>query len=82
MTVVGELQFGNWALIYKDLFRLLAADNDPGIDFYIYVAADEKLSSFLSRNTVSFKQADSVMNEYRSIIKTPIWLISLGIEEL
>lgn len=82
LTVVGELQFGNWALIYRDLFRLLDADSDPGIDFYIYVAADENLSKLLSAQTVSFKQANNVLNEYRSIIKTPIWLIGLGIEEL
>lgn len=82
LTVAGELQFGNWALIYRDLFRLLDADSDPGIDFYIYVAADEKLSGLLSANTVSYKQANDVISEYLSIIKTPIWLISLGIEEL
>lgn len=39
LTVAGEFQFGNWALIYRDLFRLLNADDNPGIDFYIYVAA-------------------------------------------
>lgn len=82
LTVVGELQFGNWALIYRDLFRLLDADSDPGIDLYIYVAADEYLSGLLSANTVSYKQANDVINEYLSIIKTPIWLISLGINEL
>lgn len=82
LTVAGELQFGNWALIYRDLFRLLAADSNPGIDFYIYVAADENLSELLSANTVSFKQANNVISEYLSIIKTPIWLISLGVEKL
>ena len=80
LTVVGELQFGNWALIYRDLFRLLDADSDPGVDLYIYVAADDELSALLSANTVSFKKADAVISEYLSIIKTPIWLISLGIE--
>ena len=43
LTVAGELQFGNWALIYRDLFRLLDAASDPGIDFYIYIAADVAL---------------------------------------
>lgn len=82
LTVAGELQFGNWALIYRDLFRLLDADSDPGIDFYIYVTADEELSKQLSANTVSFKQANNVISEYLSIIKTPIWLISLGVKIL
>lgn len=82
LTVAGELQFGNWALIYRDLFRLLDADSNPGIDFYIYVTADEDLSGLLSANTVSYKQANEIINEYLSIIKTPIWLIGLGIKEL
>lgn len=82
LTVAGELQFGNWALIYRDLFRLLDADSNPGIDFYIYVAADDELSGLLSANTVSYKSADDVISEYLSIIKTPIWLIGLGIDKL
>ncbi len=82
MTVAGELQFGNWALIYRDLFRLLDADSNPGVDFYIYVAADDELSGLLSANTVSYKSAGEVINEYLSIIKTPVWLIALGIDKL
>lgn len=82
LTVVGELQFGNWALIYRDLFRLLAADSNPGVDFYIYVTADDELSALLSAKTVSYKSAKDVISEYLSIIKTPIWLIGLGIEKI
>lgn len=82
LTVAGELQFGNWALVYRDLFRLLGADSDPGIDFYIYVAADDELSALLSANTVSYKSAGDVISEYLSIIKTPVWLIGLGIEKI
>lgn len=82
LTVTGELQFGNWALIYRDLFRLLAADSNPGVDLYIYVTADKNLSRLLSANTVSYKLAATVIREYLSIIKTPIWLIGLGIEKI
>lgn len=82
LTVAGELQFGNWALIYRDLFRLLDADNNPGIDLYIYVTASEKLSNLLSDNTVSYKQAQNVISEYLSVIKTPIWLIGLDIKKI
>ena len=82
LTVAGEFQFGNWALIYRDLFRLLNADSNPGIDFYIYVAADDELSKLLSANTVSYRQAKEVITENLSIIKIPIWLIALGVEEL
>lgn len=82
LTVAGELQFGNWALIYRDLFRLLDADSNPGVDFYIYIAADDELSGLLSANTVSYRSAGDVISEYLSIIKTPVWLIGLGIDKL
>lgn len=82
LTVVGELQFGNWALLYRDLFRLLDADSNPGIDLYIYIAADAELSGLLSANTVSYKQVHTVISEYLSIIKTPIWLIGIEVEQL
>lgn len=79
-TIVGEFQFGNWALIYRDLFRLLDAANNPGVDLYIYVTADSDLSNCLSAQTVSFRRAVEVIDKYQSIIKTPIWLIGLGFE--
>ena len=82
LTVAGEIQFGNWALIYRDLFRLLAAANNPGIDLYIYITAEDKLSDLLSDQTVSYKQAVKVIEEYNSVIKTPIWVIGLGIDFL
>ena len=65
LTVVGELQFGNWALTYRDLFRLLNADNNPGIDFYIYITATGKLSDLLSAQTVSYSK---VLNSFRKFI--------------
>ncbi len=80
LTVVGELQFGNWALVYRDLFRLLDADSDPGVDLYIYITADKELSGLLSSQTVSFDSTATILQQYRSIIRVPIWLIGLGIE--
>lgn len=79
LTVVGEFQFGNWALVYRDLFRLLGAANNPGVDMYIYVAADDNLSRHLSDQIVTYKKAVKVIEEYLSIIKTPVWVVSLGI---
>ena len=81
LTIVGEFQFGNWALTYRDLFRLLNADNNPGIDFYIYITAMGKLSSMLSKQTVSYKNANNIIKENLSILKTPMWVIGLDIEE-
>ncbi len=82
LTVVGELQFGNWALLYRDFFRLLDADNNPGVDMYVYVAARNNLSKMISQQTVNYAQAAQVIKQYKSIIKTPIWLIGLDIEDV
>ncbi len=80
LTIVGEFQFGNWALIYRDLFRLLNADVNPGIDYYIYVAATGKLKKMLSSNIVTYERACQVINENRNIVKTPMWVIGLDID--
>ncbi len=81
LTVAGEFQFGNWALVYRDLFRLLNADSNPGIDFYIYITASNTLSNLISSNTVSYDKAIDVIEENLSIIKTPIWVIGLDIKK-
>jgi hypothetical protein len=80
LTVVGELQFGNWALTYRDFFRLINADNNPGIDFYIYITATGKLSNLLSAQTVSYLRVINIISENSSILKTPMWIIGLDIE--
>ncbi|WP_288221231.1 hypothetical protein [uncultured Clostridium sp.] len=80
LTVVGELQFGNWALTYRDLFRLINADNNPGVDFYIYITATGKLSDLLSSRTVSYLRVINIISENSSILKTPMWIIGLDIE--
>ena len=79
--IVGELQFGNWALIYRDLFRLMAAEHETSIALYIYITSDDKLYERLSSQTVRFDKASKVISENLGIIKTPIWLIGLSIDE-
>lgn len=79
LTIAGEFQFGNWALVYRDLFRLLNADANPGIDFYIYITATGTLSQLISNNTVSYESSSAIIEGNLSILKTPIWLIGLDI---
>ena len=47
-TIFGDVQFGNWALAYRDLMRLLDADIQLDVDLYVYITGDETLSSQLS----------------------------------
>ena len=80
MTVVGELQFGNWALVKHDLLRLLNTSDEFPIDFYIYIAATGSLQRKLSDGIVNFDRAVTAIEENRRIIKTPMWVI--GIDEV
>lgn len=79
-TVVGEIQFGNWAMIYKDIFRLLRAKNSPGVDLYIYITDTGKLNKFLSSQVVEYKKALKEFSENMDIIQTPILIIGLDID--
>jgi hypothetical protein len=80
LTVAGEIQFGNWAMTYRDLFRLLNAEKNPGIDFYVYVTATGRLSELLSAQTADFNKTQKIIEENIELIKTPIWVIGLDIE--
>lgn len=79
-TVVGEIQFGNWALARHDMLRLLNSAAPGEIDFYIYIAATGKLEKSLSSGIVSFDGALSLFNENLSLLRTPIWVIGIDIE--
>lgn len=80
LTILGELQFGNWGLAYRDLFKLLQADTNSGVDLFVYVTAHNKLLSYASDNIVSYEYTIKILNEFSNLIKVPIWVIGLDIE--
>ena len=54
LTVVGEIQFGNWAMIEHDIQRLMdAEEQDVSIDYYIYITATGNLAQKLSDGIVN-----------------------------
>lgn len=79
LTILGELQFGNWGLAYRDLFKLLHADANSGVDLFVYVTADNNLLSYASDNVVSYEKTLKILNEFSNLIKVPIWVIGLDI---
>ena len=79
LTVVGELQFGNWALVKHDLLRLLNCADEVGIDYYIYIAATGRLLRMLSQGVVDFDRATEAVVENRRLLKTPMWVIGLDV---
>lgn len=79
LTILGELQFGNWGLAYRDLFKLLHADANSGVDLFVYVTAHNDLLSYASDNVVSYEKTIKILNEFSNLIKVPIWVIGLDI---
>ncbi len=80
-TVLGEIQFGNWALAHRDVMKLLAAAVETDIDLFVYVAADGRLSEMISQGTVSFTKTLDLLKEYRSVVNVPTWLIGIDFAE-
>lgn len=81
-TVIGEIQFANWALAYYDLFKVLHLDNLTGIDLLIYITPTGNLEKLLSSNIVNFKNMKSIIESHSSVLKVPIWLVGIDIEEV
>lgn len=79
-TVIGEVQFGNWALAYYDMFKVLHLDNLADLDLLIYITGTGELNSYLSDGNVNYQNMVDIINEYSSILKVPIWLIGLDIK--
>lgn len=80
-TVLGEIQFGNWALAHRDIMKLLAAAVQTDIDLFVYVAADGRLAEMISQGTVSFDKTRDILREYSSVVNVPTWLIGIDFAE-
>jgi len=78
--IVGEIQFGNWALAYRDFFKVLKANVQNSIDCLIYVVPTGKLESMLSDGIVTFDKTKKILNEFSKVISVPIWVVGLDIK--
>jgi|688.fasta_scaffold531122_2 hypothetical protein len=78
--ILGEIQFGNWALAYRDFFKVLKANVLTNVDVLIYIVPDGKLQSLLSDGIVTFDGTKEIINEFAKVITVPIWLIGLDID--
>lgn len=78
--IVGEIQFGNWALAYRDFFKVLKADVQNSIDCLIYIVPTGKLESLLSDGIVTFDKTQKILKEFSKVITVPVWLVGLDVE--
>ena len=77
--IVGEIQFGNWALAYRDFFKVLKADVQNSVDCLIYIVPTGNLEKMLSDGIVTFDKTKKIMEEFSKVISVPIWLIGIDV---
>lgn len=78
--IVGEIQFGNWALAYRDFFKVLKADVQNSVDCLIYIVPTGDLEKLLSDGIVTYDKTKSIIEEFAKVLTVPIWLIGIDIE--
>lgn len=77
--IVGEIQFGNWALAYRDFFKVLKADVQNSVDCLIYIVPTGNLEKMLSDGIVTFDKTKKIMEEFSKVISVPVWLIGIDV---
>ncbi len=75
--IVGEIQFGNWALAYRDFFKVLKADVQNSIDCLIYIVPTGNLERMLSDGIVTFDKTKAIMHDFAKVISVPVWLVGI-----
>lgn len=79
--IVGEIQFGNWALAYRDFFKVLKADVQNSVDCLIYIVPTGNLERLLSDGIVTFEKTKKILEEFSKVISVPVWLVGIDIED-
>jgi len=79
--IVGEIQFGNWALAYRDFFKVLKADVQNSIDCLIYIVPTGNLENMLSNGIVTFDKTKKIIDDFSKVISVPVWLIGIDTKE-
>ena len=78
--LVGEIQFGNWGLVYRDLFKVLKANVQNSVDCLIYIVPDGNLVKLLSDNIVNYETTKDILIQFSKVITVPVWLIGIDVK--
>jgi hypothetical protein len=79
--IVGEIQFGNWALAYRDFFKVLKANVQNSIDCLIYIVPTGNLEKSLSDGIVTFDKTLRIIKDFEKVINVPVWLVGIDIRD-
>ena len=78
--IVGEIQFGNWALAYRDFFKVLKANVQNSIDCLVYVVPTGNLETMLSDGIVTYDKSVKILNDFAKVVSVPVWVIGIDIK--
>jgi hypothetical protein len=78
--ILGEIQFGNWGLVYRDFFKLLKANVQTSVDCLVYVVCHGQLEKMLSDGIVTFDKTVKLLKEFSKVVNVPIWVVGLDIK--
>jgi hypothetical protein len=80
--IVGEIQFGNWALAYRDFFKVLKANVQNSIDCLVYIVPTGELERNLSNGIVTFDKTLRIIKDFEKVINVPVWIVGIDIRDL
>lgn len=78
--IVGEIQFGNWALAYRDFFKVLKANVQNSVDCLVYIVPTGKLELMLSDGIVTYDNSVKILNDFAKVVSVPVWIIGVDIK--
>lgn len=78
--MLGEIQFGNWALAYRDLLKTLKANVQTSVDCLIYIVPAGNLEGLLSDGIVTYNKMKVILDDFAEVVNVPVWLLGLDIK--
>lgn len=72
-----EVEFGNTASMFRDLFKFQIAGRSRQGDVGVLIVATAKLARFFDSGVATFEQAVSLLPYMRIGIQLPVWVIGL-----
>ena len=78
--ILGEIQFGNWGLVYRDFFKLLKANVQTSVDCLVYIVCTGELENLLSSSIVTYEKTVSLLKDFSKVINVPVWVIGVDIK--
>ena len=78
--ILGEIQFGNWGLVYRDFFKLLKANVQTSVDCLVYVVCHGQLEKMLSDGIVTFDKTVKLLKEFSKVVNVPIWVVGIDVK--